>query len=109
MYYPLETVYTTAYIGFVRFEWDDDKNQSNFRKHGLWFEEAKTLWADPTALEFYDPEHSADEDRFIRIGHSSASQVLMVVFCERDRGSIVRIISARPATAKEKKQYEEGI
>ncbi len=75
----------------------------------MWFEEAQTVWADPRSLEFHDPEHSDDEDRFIRIGYSNASRILLVVFCERGRGSVVRIIGARNATPKERKQYEELI
>jgi uncharacterized DUF497 family protein len=60
-------------------------------------------------VEFFDPEHSRSEDRFIRIGYSTDSKLLLVVFCERDQGQIVRLISARKTTAKERKQYEEGI
>jgi uncharacterized protein len=93
----------------VEFEWDETKNKGNFQKHGVWFEEAQTAWSDKASLEFYDPEHSHDEDRFIRIGHSTASRLLLVIFCEREEGNVVRIISARNATLKEKKEYEEGI
>jgi uncharacterized DUF497 family protein len=50
------------------FEWDEDKNIINYQKHGIWFEEAQTIWSDPTSLEFYDSEHSESEDRFIRVG-----------------------------------------
>lgn len=93
----------------MRFEWDDNKNISNYRKHAVWFEEAQTVWVDPSSIELYDPEHSRSEDRFVRIGHSSAGRVLLVVFCEKDAGGTVRIVSARKATRKEQKQYEEGI
>ncbi len=93
----------------MRFEWDEDKNLRNFDKHHIWFEEAQTIWADNKAVEFFDPEHSADEDRFIRIGHSSKPHLLIVAFCEKLDGKIVRIISARKATKKEARQYEEGI
>jgi len=55
----------------VDFEWDEQKNQDNFNKHGVWFEEAQTVWADELSREFFDPEHSENEDRFIRIGHST--------------------------------------
>ncbi|PIR23398.1 MAG: hypothetical protein COV44_03090 [Deltaproteobacteria bacterium CG11_big_fil_rev_8_21_14_0_20_45_16] len=92
----------------MRFEWDDLKNEGNYRKHGIWFEEAQSVWADPHSLEFFDPEHSEREDRFIRIGHSTKSRLLLVAFCERE-GSIIRIISARKATTKEAKDYEKGI
>lgn len=93
----------------MKFAWDETKNSSNFNKHGIWFEEAQTVWADATSLEFYDPEHSEHEERFIRLGHSTAQNLLLVVFCERDEGNTIRIISAREATKKERKQYEEGI
>jgi uncharacterized protein len=93
----------------MRFEWDEVKNALNFEKHGVWFEEAQTIWADPQATEFYDPEHSTDEDRFIRVGHSRKERVLLVVFCEKHGGETVRIISARKATPKERNAYEEGI
>jgi len=94
----------------MKFEWDEDKNKTNFKKHGIWFEEAQTIWADTSSQEFFDPEHSdQNEERFIRVGHATAEKVLLVVFCERDTGSVIRIISARKATTKERKQYEEGI
>jgi uncharacterized protein len=67
------------------------------------------VWADRKSIEFYDPEHSQSEDRFIRVGHSTRARLLLVVFCERDEGGVVRIVSARKATPKERKQYEEGI
>ena len=93
----------------MKFEWDENKNRTNYRKHKVWFEEAQTVWADRNAIEFYDPQHSENEDRFIRIGHSSALRLLLVIFCERVGGGIIRIVSARRATAKERKQYEERI
>lgn len=93
----------------MTFEWDEQKNAANFQKHGVWFEEAQTLWADELSKEFFDPEHSGEEDRFIRIGHSTSSRLLLVVFCERDAGNAIRIVSARKATPKEKEEYEEGI
>jgi uncharacterized protein len=93
----------------MKFEWDENKNRSNFRKHGVWFEEAQTIWADVKAAEFFDPDHSSDEDRFIRIGHSTRSRLILVVFCERAEGSMIRIISARKATTQEMRDYEKGI
>lgn len=93
----------------MKFEWDERKNRSNFRKHGVWLEEAQTVWADPTSVEFFDPDHSEDEDRFIRIGHSTRRRLLLVVFCERATGSIIRLISARSATPKEARQHAQGI
>jgi len=108
---PLANVYTMTYIAgsAMNFEWDEAKNAANFDKHGIWFEEAQTVWADPHAMEFLDPDHSATEDRFIRIGYSTRGRILLVVFCERNGSETVRIISARKATSKEVKTYEEGI
>lgn len=93
----------------MRYEWDDKKNRINFRKHGIWFEEAKTVWADQRSTEYFDPEHSIDENRYIRIGFSNRSRILLVVFCERLECTVVRIISARQATSKEVKHYEKRI
>ena len=93
----------------MRFDWDNVKNESNFKKHSIWFEEAQTIWSDSTSTEFFDPEHSQEEDRYIRIGHTSFAKLLLVVFCEKEPGGLIRIISARKATQKERKQYEEGI
>lgn len=90
------------------FDWDNSKNITNFKKHGVWFEEAKTVWADEYAIEFFDEEHSESEDRYIRIGKSSKHKALLIIFCERNE-NIIRIISARPVTKNEKEQYEEGI
>ena len=93
----------------MKFEWSDEKNRTNFKKHRIWFEEAQSIWADPLAVEFFDPDHSKDEDRFIRLGHTSGSNLIFVVFCELESGNRIRIISSRKATQKERKQYEEGI
>jgi uncharacterized protein len=93
----------------VKFEWDAEKNVANFKKHSLWFEEAQTVWADPFSSEYDDPEHSDEEDRFLRVGYSCRERVLVVVFCERHNGSVVRIISARRATPKERKDHEKGV
>jgi uncharacterized DUF497 family protein len=90
------------------FDWDEKKNKTNHKKHGIWFEEARTIWADPHADAFFDPEHSDDEDRFIRVGTSTRMKLLLVVYCERE-GDVIRIVSARRATKKERADYEEGI
>ncbi len=89
--------------------WSENKNKSNFSKHGVWFEEAKSVWADVYSVEFFDPEHSINEDRFIRVGHSSVGRLILVVFSEVNMGETIGIISARRATLKERKVYEEGI
>lgn len=91
------------------FNWDDDKNITNFKKHEIWFEEARTIWADSHSCEFFDTDHSVGEDRFIRIGFSTKNRLLLVVFCERNPENIIRIISARKATRAERDQYEKGI
>lgn len=93
----------------VRFDWDEDKNKENRRKHTIWFEEAQTVFDDAAARVFFDDEHSIDEDRFIIIGSSSASRLLVVVHCVRMSGAVIRIISARKATKKERRTYEERI
>ena len=76
---------------------------------GKWFDEAKTVWADPHGQEAFDPDHSDDEDRYVRFGVSTLHRTLLVVFCERDGGHTIRIVSARKATPREREQYEERI
>ena len=93
----------------MRFTWHEEKNLANHSKHRVWFEEAQTIWADEHSLEFFDPDHSDNEDRYIRVGFSTASRLLLVVFCERDNSNTIRLISARGATKRERSQYEEGI
>ena len=89
------------------YEWDAEKAKGNLRKHRISFEDAATVFLDPLALTFPDPDHSSGEDREITIGRSSRQQVIFVSHCER--GDRVRIISARKATRGEHRQYEEGI
>jgi hypothetical protein len=88
--------------------WDEDKNVQNKRKHGVTFEEAQTVFYDEKAIEFFDPDHSQDEDRFLMLGLSVKLRVLVVCHCLRERGSVIRIISARKASRKEAKNYWEG-
>jgi len=91
---------------YHEFEWDDPKNATNHKKHGIYFSEAVTVWLDDLALEMFDPDHSSEEDRWIRIGYSSLSRTLVVIYCETSRDSLrTRIISARRATQQEIKQY----
>jgi uncharacterized DUF497 family protein len=87
------------------FEWNDDKAANNLKKHGVRFSEAVTVWLDDSALEMPDPEHSKSEERWVRIGFSRKANLLVVVYCEKIENEVVRIISARPATRKEEKQY----
>ncbi len=88
------------------FEWDERKAKQNIRKHGVSFEEAATVFGDQFSITIYDPLHSEDEDRFVILGMSSKNRLLVVVHTER--GDKIRIISARKATKKERKQYESN-
>ena len=90
----------------LQFEWDSKKAQSNKRMHGIIFEEASTIFADLLSITIPDPAHSIGEDRFITIGTSVNNKIIVVV--HSDRGDIMRIISARKATRKERRQYEHG-
>ena len=92
----------------TNFEWSEQKNLQNYHKHHVWFEEAHTIWGNPHSVEFFDPCHSKHEDRFIRNGHTSR-RLLLVIFCEKLDRALIRIISARAVTLKERGQYEEGI
>lgn len=88
--------------------WDEDKSLRNEKKHGVTFEEAQTVFYDENAVEFFDPEHSGDEDRFLMLGLSVKLRVLVVCHCLRESGAVIRIISARKATPKEAENYWEG-
>ena len=91
----------------IKFSWDNNKSQSNLKKHQISFEEAKTVFDDENARLIFDPDHSEDEDRFILLGFSCNSKILTVVHCYRDDEQNVRIISARKSTKQETKQYRE--
>jgi uncharacterized DUF497 family protein len=91
------------------FEWDENKNKSNIQKHKVSFEEAKTVFYDENALVADDPEHSEQEDRFIIFGFSSVARVLLVCFCERNQGNVIRIISARKLTKVEANQFSRRL
>ena len=90
----------------LEFEWDPDKAASNAAKHGVTFEEAATVLGDPLSLTVYDPDHSLDEDRYITMGTSMDGRLLLVSHTDRD--DRIRIISARVATKRERKAYENG-
>ena len=90
----------------LSFEWDDNKAKSNLAKHAVSFEEASTVFADPLSLTIPDPAHSQTEERSIILGTSHQGKLLVVVHTER--GDNIRIISARRATRRERKNYEEG-
>ena len=89
----------------MEFEWDSVKAASNRKKHRVDFHEAATVFGDRLAITFADPDHSADEDRYIAIGQSRLNRLLIISYT--DRGDRVRIISARKVTNAEKKLYEE--
>jgi len=92
----------------IRFEWDEAKNKSNIAKHGIAFDEARTVFYDPLARVIDDPEHSESEDRFIILGISQKLHLLVVCHCYRKQDEVIRIISARKATTKESQSYKEG-
>ena len=90
----------------MEFEWDPDKERSNIQRHGVDFTEAATVFGDPLELTISDPDHSVGEYRFLSIGHSSLNRILVVSYTERE--DRIRIISARTAAPKERRQYESG-
>jgi uncharacterized DUF497 family protein len=87
------------------FEWDESKNSINFKKHGVSFEEAITVFKDHNAVLVYDEDNAAGEDRFNIIGISQLSRALIVCHCYRDNDTVIRIISARKTTRTETEQY----
>ena len=89
----------------LKFEWDAPKSSANLRKHGVSFEEAASVFGDPLALTFADPDHSIREARFVTIGQSSRDLLLVVAHVERGRA--IRIISARKATKHDRTIYEQ--
>ena len=91
----------------MKFEWDPAKAAANLRKHKVSFMEAQSVFYDDFAIQFFDDGHSYDEERFIMLGMSSIARLLVVVHCERSRGQIVRIISARRATRSEATHYHQ--
>ena len=89
----------------IQFEWDENKKQSNQHKHGISFQEAKTVFYDEEALVIDDPEHSETEDRFIILGLSNKANLLVVCHCYRASDTVIRLISARKATKTESQYY----
>lgn len=90
----------------LRFTWNARKAAANVRKHGVSFAEAATTFGDPLSITISDPDHSEDEERFLLIGRSIRQHLVVVAHVER--GDTIRIISARPATRRERISYEEG-
>ena len=89
----------------MQFEWDAEKAAANLRKHKVSFEAAQSVFYDELAVQFFDEEHSDNEDRFLMLGMSSDGRLLLVCHCELERDEVIRIISARKATATEAKFY----
>lgn len=93
----------------IKFEWDGIKNESNQKKHGISFEEAKSVFYDSEAIQFFDTEHSSPyEERFLMLGLSSSLRVLLVCHCVEESNQIIRIISARRATKTEMQHYPKS-
>jgi uncharacterized DUF497 family protein len=94
-------------VSELRFEWDGRKAATNRRKHGVSFDEARTVFLDEDALRIPDPEHSEEEGRFVMLGVSARLRVLVVCRCYRQNDEVIRIISARKADHRERRQYDE--
>jgi len=92
-------------MNYIRFEWDENKNSSNIKKHGISFEEAKTVFYDENARLRSDPDHSIEEERFIILGMSLNLKIIIVVHTYKEKDELIRIISARKATKNESKIY----
>ena len=90
----------------LNFEWDPTKAARNLQKHGVSFQEAETVFGDPLGRITNDPRHSIDEDRFVLLGQSAKPRMLAVMFA--DRGETIRLISAREATPRERRDYEKA-
>ena len=90
----------------IRFDWDPRKNKANIKKHGVSFEEAQGVFFDEDAIVYDDPDHSDEEDRFLIIGRSFKLRVLFVCYCYQPDDSVIRMISARKATSKERFFYD---
>jgi len=89
----------------IAFDWDPLKAAANLREHRVSFEEAKSVFYDEFAVQFFDENHSTDEERFILLGMSAGAKLLLVCHCEREQETVVRIISARKATKRESAFY----
>lgn len=90
----------------IKFEWDPIKAASNLKKHQVSFDEAKSVFYDEFAVQFFDEEHSSNEARFLMLGLSAGARLLIVCHCERQDGQVIRIISARKATRRESAFYQ---
>lgn len=90
----------------MKFEWDENKAAKNLSKHGVSFQEAETVFNDPLYIDFYDPDHSIDEQRYLIVGQSNKGRLLIVSYTERKDS--IRLISARVVTRTEREAYEQG-
>ena len=90
----------------MKFEWDENKASKNLSSHKVLFEEAITIFNDQLYIDFFDPDHSDNEARYIRIGQSNNNRLLIVSYTERN--NVIRVISAREATKREREDYENG-
>lgn len=90
----------------IQFEWNERQAVQNFRKHGVSFLEAKTVFYDEYARQFFDDGHSADEDRFLMLGRSGSGRLLILAHCVRESETVIRIVSARKATRVESSYYQ---
>lgn len=103
---PAPRTYT---VNMITFEWNQTKASSNEQKHGVSFKEAQTVFYDEFAVQFFDADNSEEEDRFLMLGTSALGRILLVCHCERVQGNVIRIISARKATARERTHYHGGL
>ena len=92
----------------ITFEWDPAKAAANLKKHRISFEEARSVFFDEFAIQYFDEAHSTNEERFLMLGMSSGAKLLIVCHCEREQGEFIRIISARKATKRESAFYQGG-
>ena len=90
----------------IKFEWDPPKAVANLKKHRVSFEEAQSVFFDEFGVQFFDEDHAEEEDRFLMLGMRSQAKLLIVCHCERERGGVIRIISARRATKRESAFYQ---
>jgi uncharacterized protein len=92
----------------IKFEWDKRKESTNVKKHGISFQEAKSVFYDEFAIQFFDGNHSLDEEKFLLLGMSAKARILLVCHCERAGSAVIRLISARKATKRENMFYKGG-
>lgn len=92
----------------IEFEWDASEASANLRKHQVSFEDARSVFYDEFAVQFFDEDHSMEEERFLMLGMRSLAKLLIVCHCEREQGAVIRIISARKASKRESAFYQGG-